>query len=83
MGFLNRLGLCSYTRTYSNGMTFATVKARIFTHSLVFTLNYDRTEISWRANGRVHLQGGGHTAPEYRPEESFAMYERWISQEPL
>ncbi|KAI6689128.1 hypothetical protein NL676_025956 [Syzygium grande] len=45
--------VAGYTRTYSNGMTFATVK------------------------------GGGHTAPEYRPAESFAMYERWISQEPL
>ncbi|XP_030528666.1 serine carboxypeptidase-like 2 isoform X2 [Rhodamnia argentea] len=45
--------VAGYTRTYSNGMTFATVK------------------------------GGGHTAPEYKPEECFGMYERWISQEPL
>ncbi|OVA08623.1 Peptidase S10 [Macleaya cordata] len=45
--------IAGYTRTYSNGMTYATVK------------------------------GGGHTAPEYRPEECFAMFERWISHNPL
>ncbi|XP_059459934.1 serine carboxypeptidase-like 7 [Corylus avellana] len=45
--------VAGYTRTYSNRMTFATVK------------------------------GGGHTAPEYRPEECFIMFKRWISHEAL
>ncbi|XP_043708983.1 serine carboxypeptidase-like 18 [Telopea speciosissima] len=45
--------IAGYTRTYSNRMTFATVK------------------------------GGGHTAPEYKPKECFAMFKRWISEEPL
>ncbi|XP_061363278.1 serine carboxypeptidase-like 11 isoform X3 [Gastrolobium bilobum] len=41
--------VAGYTRTYSNQMTFATVK------------------------------GSGHTAPEYKPDEGFAMFTRWIS----
>lgn len=45
--------VAGYTRTYSNRMTFATVK------------------------------GGGHTAPEFKPEECFAMFNRWISYKPL
>ncbi|KAI3876724.1 hypothetical protein MKX03_019207 [Papaver bracteatum] len=42
-----------YTMTFSNGLTYATVK------------------------------GGGHTAPEYKPEECYGMFERWISNIPL
>ncbi|WOH06976.1 hypothetical protein DCAR_0626405 [Daucus carota subsp. sativus] len=29
------------------------------------------------------VKGGGHTAPEYRPPECYAMFERWISNKPL
>ncbi|KAK7331423.1 hypothetical protein VNO77_25648 [Canavalia gladiata] len=45
--------VAGYTRTYSNRMTFATVK------------------------------GGGHTGPEFNPDECFAMYSRWISKRAL
>ncbi|KAL7175660.1 hypothetical protein ACSBR2_029288 [Camellia fascicularis] len=45
--------VAGYTRTYSNRMTFATVK------------------------------GGGHIAPQDKPVECRAMFERWISNQPL
>ncbi|EOY15688.1 Serine carboxypeptidase-like 7, putative [Theobroma cacao] len=45
--------VAGYTRTYSNQMTYASIKR------------------------------GGHTAPEYKPAECFAMFKRWISREPL
>ncbi|CAN6311707.1 unnamed protein product [Urochloa humidicola] len=45
--------VAGFTRSYSNNLTFATVK------------------------------GGGHTAPEYMPRQCFAMFSRWISEDPL
>ncbi|KAG5379190.1 hypothetical protein IGI04_027032 [Brassica rapa subsp. trilocularis] len=44
--------ITGYTRTYSNKMTFSTIK------------------------------GSGHTA-EYKPNETFIMFQRWISGQPL
>ncbi|KAE8686052.1 Serine carboxypeptidase-like 18 [Hibiscus syriacus] len=35
------------------------------------------------ANGFTFATGAGHTPPEYNPQECFAMFNRWISQQPL
>ncbi|XP_026444507.1 serine carboxypeptidase-like 18 [Papaver somniferum] len=31
------------------------------------------------SSGLTYATGAGHTTPEYRPKESYAMFERWIS----
>ncbi|KAL8096253.1 hypothetical protein AgCh_037275 [Apium graveolens] len=81
-----------YTRTYSNNMTFATVKAKDFSAlvhiiktSASFQIRINFAYCFWLLY-RIHFscfQGGGHTAPEYRPAECYVMFERWISGKPL
>ncbi|CAF1697605.1 unnamed protein product [Brassica napus] len=68
----------------------------ISTQAWIRSLNYSIVE-KWRpwmihnqvagytqtyANKMTYATGGGHT-PEYKPKESFIMFQRWISGQPL
>ncbi|KAL5146268.1 Serine carboxypeptidase-like 17 [Glycine soja] len=79
--------VAGYTSTYSNRMTFATVKASLSyspccpsgshidsTYKRIFKIAQQNLLI---------IMGGGHPAPEFKPEECFAMYSRWISNKAL
>lgn len=85
---------CRYTRTYANQLTFATVKVREISSHNCDWCNYRCPYLSGNFNATFqnfydffislkNLQGAGHTAPEYKPAECFAMFQRWISQIPL
>ncbi|CAF2061335.1 unnamed protein product [Brassica napus] len=70
--------IAGYTRTYANKMTFATIKASL----ILFFVPTQLFLLGFLLSCGFLLQGGGHT-PEYKPEESFIMFERWISGQPL
>ncbi|MED6157424.1 hypothetical protein PIB30_022996 [Stylosanthes scabra] len=69
------------------------------TQAWIRSLNYSIVNgwRPWYTNGQVAgytrtyfnvmtfatVKGGGHTAPEFKPEECFYMYSRWISNRPL
>lgn len=72
---------CRYTRTYSNNMTYATVKASFVIPACVYI--HLRSWFNYYKLTHLLVQGGGHTAPEYKPEECFSMVKRWLSGKAL
>ncbi|CAI9115877.1 OLC1v1016888C2 [Oldenlandia corymbosa var. corymbosa] len=84
----------SYTRNLLNAVPY---HANITHKAWIKSLNYQIVN-DWRqwivggqvagytrtyANKMTYATGGGHTAPEFKPEECQAMFKRWISNEPL
>lgn len=72
-------------------MTFATVKARnLFINIIPFPSHWFNLFIVLDLNNFMFVlllisfkQGAGHVAPEFKREECFNMFKRWISHDPL
>ncbi|CAK7322545.1 unnamed protein product [Dovyalis caffra] len=92
------LGIIGYRRLIYSG-DHDMVIPFLGTQAWIRSLNYSIVDDwrPWHSHGQVAgytrtysnqltfatVMGGGHTAPEYKPAECFAMFKRWIIQEPL
>ncbi|KAK1257628.1 Serine carboxypeptidase-like 2 [Acorus gramineus] len=63
--------VAGFTRSYANNLTFALVKK-------MESMGISR---EWIIHNQLYYQGGGHTCPETRPKESYAMFESKTSHD--